>query len=85
VLDGLALPVSLTVAGASVFVVDHLADDRAGTILRLRPDRDDCGRVERKDQGVSSVRVGRAGVLNALSLFPPFLGRLDTAGRLHPL
>jgi len=85
VLEGLALPVSLTVAGDSVFVVDHVAHDRAGTILRLRPDGTTMVVSKGQIKAVSGVAVGRAGVLYALSFLPPFLGRLDTAGRLHPL
>jgi DNA-binding beta-propeller fold protein YncE len=85
VLEGLALPVSLTVAGDSVFVVDHVAHDRAGTILRLRPDGTTVVVSKGKIKAVSGVAVGRTGVLYALSFFPPFLGRLDAAGRLHPL
>jgi sugar lactone lactonase YvrE len=86
VLTGLGLPVALAAgAGGSTYVVDHVEHGRTGKILRVRSD----GRTQTISSGkirdLTSVAVGRAGALYAMSFRAPFVGRLDGKGRLRPL
>jgi sugar lactone lactonase YvrE len=86
VLVGLGLPVALAAgAGGTVYVVDHVEHGQTGRILRLRRDGTTDTVSTGKIRDLSGVAAGRAGALYATSFRAPFVGRLDAAGRLHPL
>jgi sugar lactone lactonase YvrE len=86
VLEGLGLPVGLTVAsGGDVYVADHVEHGHPGTIVRLHPD----GTTETLSVGkifdLSGVAVTRTGIVYATSFLAPFIGRVDVSGRLRRL
>ena len=86
VLKGLQLPVSLTgEPDGSLLIVDHVAHDQPGTILRRRPD----GALRVLSSGaitaLTSAAADPQGTTYATSFLPPYLGRLDATGTLQPL
>jgi sugar lactone lactonase YvrE len=86
VLEGLGLPVALAAVGdGTVYVADHVEHGRAGKILRLNPDGTTDTLSAGRIKDLSGVAVGRAGVIYASSFDAPFVGRLDTLGRLRRL
>jgi NHL repeat len=84
VVRGLGLPVALTTEpGGSLLIVDHVAHDRPGTILRRMPD----GTLHVLSSGAISAVTSAAAVADgttyATSFLPPYLGRLDATGKLQ--
>jgi sugar lactone lactonase YvrE len=85
VLDGLVLPVGLSVsATGDVYVADHVEHGQPGTVVRLRANGTKTILSAGTIVSLSGVAVGRGGVVYVSSFFAPYVGRLDAAGRLKP-
>jgi len=85
VVKGLRLPVAVTAErGGSLLIVDHVAHDQPGKILRRLPD----GTLRVLSSGaisaVTSAAAAADGTIYATSFLPPYLGRLDADGKLRP-
>jgi sugar lactone lactonase YvrE len=86
VVKGLELPVSITAEpDRSLVIVDHVRHDQPGKILRRLPDGTLRTLSAGEITGVSSADIAPDGSAYATTFLPPFLGRLDAAGRLVPL
>ena len=84
VLDGLALPVALSVTAAGdLYVADHIEHGTPGKIVRLRVNGTKATLSSGKVIDLSGVAVGRGGVVYASSFLAPYIGRLDAIGRLR--
>ena len=86
VVKGLQLPVSLTAEpDGSLLIVDHVAHDQPGKILRRLPN----GTLRVLSAGaitaVTSAASAADGSVYATSFLPPFLGRIAASGTLQPL
>jgi sugar lactone lactonase YvrE len=84
VLTRLALPVNVTVAGSTVYGVDHVEHGRPGRLVRLAPSGLKTV-IRTAVHSLTGVAVGRAGVLYVSSFEAPFVGRLTASGALRPL
>lgn len=83
VVEGLALPVNVTVAGGAVYAVDHVEHGRPGRLVRLAPDGTKTV-IRTNVRSLSGVAV-RGGTLYVSSFEAPFVGRLTAAGTLKPI
>jgi len=84
VVAGLALPVNVTVAGATVYAVDHVEHGKPGRIVRLAASGAKTT-IRTRVHSLTGVAVGPRGVLFVTSFEPPFVGRLTAAGALQAL